>query len=129
MTAPSPATLELIERVFAALDYEALGAIYCFEEGDAFWEERREPAMIAGAEWAQALSRRLGSGRSLYVGAGVAELPALLTECQDLGRSVQIASLNAPECESLNATLEGLGLSAQVTFRVCDAREPAREGA
>ena len=61
---PSPATLELIERVFAALDYEALGAIYCYEDGAEFWEERREPTMLAGSQWALALGARILPSRS-----------------------------------------------------------------
>jgi len=129
MTAPSPATLELIERVFSGLDYGTLGAIYCDEGGAAFWEERRENVMRAGVEWARALGDRLRSGSSLYVGAGVAELPALLTECFDLGREVHIASLNGPECESLNASLGALSLSDRILFRFCDASEVAVEGA
>ena len=132
MTAPAPAptpeTLEWIERVFSSLDYEALGAIYCHDGDASFWEERREEAMRAGVEWAQALSARLGSGRSLYVGAGVAELPVLLTECLDLGRDVHVASLNGPECDCLNASLATLGLSDRILFRRCDAMEVADEG-
>lgn len=139
MTAPTPATLDTIERVFACLDYAALGAIYCHDDGADFWDDRREEVMRAGVEWAQALAGRLGAGRpgigrpgmgrSLYVGAGVAELPALLTECLDLGREVQIASLNAPECESLNASLGDLGLSDRICFECLDAKGAAVEGA
>lgn len=128
MSPPSPATLDLIERVFAALDYEALGTIYCHDAGAEFWEERRELAMGAGLQWAQALGTRLAAGRSLYVGAGVAELPALLTECQDLGREVHITSLNEPECQTLNATLGALGLSDRLVYRFSDAGEVAGDG-
>jgi hypothetical protein len=128
MTAPTPTTVELIERVFAALDYETLGSIYCHEGGAEFWEERREHVMSAGVVWARALCARLGVGRSLYVGAGVAELPALIVECEDLGREVRIASLNEPECESLNASLATVGLADRLVFQPIDAREAAAGG-
>ena len=128
MTAPTPTTVELIERVFAALDYEALGPIYCHEGGAEFWEERRGHVMSAGVVWARALCARVGPGRSLYVGAGVAELPALIVECEDLGREVRIASLNEAECESLNASLDAVGLADRLVFQPLDAREAAAGG-
>ena len=78
MTQLQPATLHAITRVFDSLDYAALGAIYCHEGGDAFWEERREPCRTLGINLAEVLRGRLAPhGRSLYVGAGVAELPML----------------------------------------------------
>ena len=84
-----PATLQSITRIFDALDYAALGAIYCHEGGDAFWEERRGPCQELGIRLAEVLRGRLRpNGRSLYVGAGVAELPMLAMETMDLQRTV-----------------------------------------
>ena len=128
MSVPTPSTLAAIERLFSHLDYRTLGEIYCHADGDAFWDERRNPTQLAGLLWARALAARLGPGRSLYVGAGVAELPALLTEVLDLGREVRIASLNEAECDSLNATLASLGLGGRICFRCEDATEAATHG-
>ena len=100
------ATQARLQRLFEVLDYSELGAIYCEEGGDAFWAAHRDPALQLGTQWAEALAARLPrDGRSLYVGAGVAELPALVMETQDLGRQVEIASLQAAECTSLNEAL------------------------
>ena len=106
---PSEQARRRIAAVFAALDYGALGAIYCDEGGDAFWDAHREPARQKGIEWAAAAAARLEpGGASLFVGAGVAELPALITEIVDLRRSVRAVNLERGECEVLNAALDGL---------------------
>ncbi|MGH8701529.1 MAG: hypothetical protein ACREVR_10215, partial [Burkholderiales bacterium] len=63
------------------MNYSSLGRIYCDEGGDAFWEDRRGPCQKLGIKLAEVLRGRLRpNGRSLYVGAGVAELPVLLME-------------------------------------------------
>jgi hypothetical protein len=49
------------------------------------------------------LKLRLGrGGRSLYVGAGVAELPALIMETVELGRTVEPYNLRKTEVGALN---------------------------
>jgi hypothetical protein len=76
-------------HVFDQLDYKALGAIYCDEGGEEFWKDRREPCQTLGVQMAKILRRRLKSeGRSLYVGAGVAEIPMLVMETLELHRKV-----------------------------------------
>lgn len=104
---------ELLKRLFEALDWAGLGEVYCDEGGDAFWREHRRPTRIAGLAWADALARRLRpGGRSLYVGAGVAELPAMLCERRELGREVVATNLRARECELLEAGLRAVGVAA-----------------
>ncbi|MBI5851158.1 MAG: hypothetical protein HZB39_09035 [Planctomycetes bacterium] len=103
----------LLDRLFAALDWHALGAIYCDEGGDAFWSERREPTLRMGRIWAAALAKRLPrGGKSLYVGAGVAELPAMLHEIRATGRSVVACNLRAAECAVIATGLRAVGVSA-----------------
>src|SRR5437867_5889091 len=98
-----PATLQSIARIFDALDYAALGAIYCHEGGDAFWEERRGPCQKLGIQLAEVLRDRLRpNGRSLYIGAGVAELPILAMETMELHRTVEAYNLRADEVALLN---------------------------
>jgi hypothetical protein len=122
MTQLQPATLHAIAQIFDALDYAALGAIYCHEGGDAFWEERREPCRTLGITLAEVLRGRLApNGRSLYVGAGVAELPMLAMETLDLHRTVEVCNLRADEVSLLNQACASLPFE----FRARDAREAA----
>ncbi len=117
MKIPTPETIDAITTLFAALDYKALADIYCDEGGETFWEDRRGPTLELGLVWATALGRRLRpQGNSFYVGAGVAELPALVMEALDLRRGLCIANLRAVECETLNTSLAGIGLGDRIRF-------------
>lgn len=112
-------TRQLMQQVFTKLDYRALAPIYCDEGGEAFWEDRRGPCERLGLTIAAALKDRLSSrGRSLYVGAGVAELPPLIMEVLDRQREVMAFNLRAQEVAILNAACHDLPLS----FRAADAR-------
>ena len=129
MTIPSRSTRERIEVLMDALDYRALGEIYCDEGGTDFWIAKRREVVNLGFLWAQSLARRLvTSGRSLYAGAGVAELPAMLTEVLDLNRGVVAANLRERECLSLNRSLEAAGLGAELQYRNVDAGKTGDEG-
>lgn len=123
-------TRGLLERLFDVLDWESLGEVYCDEGGDAFWAEHRGPALWLGMRWADALGRRLESGGvSLYVGAGVAELPAMVAEVRDMGRRVVAVNLRAAECTALDAGLRAVGVGAgELTIRPCDVAEVIGEG-
>jgi hypothetical protein len=114
MTTParvSGVSRRAIAGVFENLDYAALGQVYCYEGGEEFWEARREPCRRLGIEIGTALLALLKpGGRSLYVGAGVAELPAMLIESLDLHRSVSPYNLRRQEVASLNRTCRGLPL-------------------
>ena len=119
---PSESTLHRIELLMSSLDYEELAAIYCEGGGREFWSAKRQEVVDLGRLWVQALTRRLqGPGRSLYAGAGVAELPAILTEHLDMGREIVIASLRERECLSLNRSLEALGLGDELQYLNRDA--------
>ncbi|HAH07840.1 MAG TPA: hypothetical protein DCM05_15175 [Elusimicrobia bacterium] len=110
--------MEPVREVFRRLDYRALGKIYCHRGGNAFWKAKREPCLRLGLRLARALHRRLKpGGRSLYVGAGVAELPALLMETLELGRKVSAFNLRKEEVRILNAACRSLPLR----FRAEDA--------
>lgn len=98
-----PATRALIAATYAKLDYKMLGEIYCYEGGDEFWRAKRKPCERLGISHAQALLKKLPpGGRSLYVGAGVAELPCLLAEAMDLQRQVEPYNLRRSEVTVLN---------------------------
>ncbi len=113
-------TLQAIAKIFDAVDYRALGPIYCHEGGDAFWEERRGPCQELGVKLAEVLHDRLRpKGRSLYVGAGIAELPVLAMETMELNRTVEAYNLRVEEVTVLNQACAGLPFA----FRARDARE------
>lgn len=97
------ATRQIIKNIFDQLDYKKLGEIYCDEGGEDFWNEKRESCQDIGMSVAEILSGRLKSGgKSLYVGAGVAELPLLVMESLELEREVQAYNLRGDEVTILN---------------------------
>jgi len=92
-----------VAALFKRLDYATLGRIYCDEGGESFWKAKKGLCQTLGLKLGQALRGRLRKGgRSLYVGAGVAELPVLAVETLDLGRTVAAYSLRAEEVAVLN---------------------------
>ncbi|TAJ11021.1 MAG: hypothetical protein EPO61_00015 [Nitrospirae bacterium] len=102
-------TTRAIAAVFRRLDYVKLGPIYCDEGGAAFWKAKREPCRKLGIKMAEVLLGRLKpKGRSLYVGAGVAEIPLLAMETMELGREVTACNLRAKEVRLLNRACAGL---------------------
>jgi hypothetical protein len=106
------ATNRAIARIFDRLDYASLGPIYCDEGGEAFWEERRGPCQDLGTSLALVLLSRLApKGRSLYVGAGVAEIPALVVETMELRREVIACNLRTQEVVLLNQACAGMPFS------------------
>lgn len=103
------ATRRAIREIFARLDYERLGPIYCDEGGDEFWAAKRGLCRRLGITLANALAPRLTpGGTSLYVGAGVAEIPPIAMECLDLGRRVVACNLRRQEVLVLNRACAGL---------------------
>ena len=94
----APATRRLVTETYGRLDYGALGPVYCYEGGDEFWRAKRGLCNRLGSRVAVVLRRKLGQGgRSLYIGAGVAELPALMMETVELGRTVEPYNLRRAE--------------------------------
>ncbi len=106
-----PKTQRVIAEVFDRLDYRKLGPIYCDVGGQAFWRDRREPCRQLGIKLAEVLRRRLAAGgKSLYVGAGVAEIPILAMEVMELGRQVVPCNLRRGEVDILNRACERLSV-------------------
>lgn len=108
----NPHTTQCIASIFSELDYQVLGPIYCDEGGTAFWKDRRKPCQQLGTTVAKALKNRLSPrGRSLYVGAGVAEIPPLIMEKFELTRVVLPYNLRTAEVEALNQTCQKAGIT------------------
>ncbi|THJ25024.1 MAG: hypothetical protein CAF45_002625 [Nitrospira sp. CG24E] len=111
-------TRRLVTEIYGRLDYEALGPVYCYEGGDEFWRAKRGPCDRLGSRVAVALKKKLErGGRSLYVGAGVAELPTLIMETVELSRTVEPYNLRRAEVTVLNRACHSIPL----TFRLADA--------
>lgn len=113
------ATAHTISHIFDHLDYSQLGSIYCEVGGEEFWQDRRLPCQQLGIKLANRLLKRLPpSGRSLYVGAGVAEIPILAMETLDLRRTVEVFNLRDVEVALLNEACKSLPFQ----FQCADAR-------
>lgn len=108
----------LVTEAYGRLDYGALGLVYCYEGGDEFWRAKRGPCERLGSRVALLLRKKLQrGGHSLYVGAGVAELPALIMETVELDRRVEPYNLRKAEVAALNCACR----SIPVAFHAVDA--------
>jgi hypothetical protein len=111
-------TRRVIAEVFDQLDYKRLESVYCHEGGNEFWQNKRAPCRRLGTKVAEVLLRKLSpGGQSLYVGAGVTELPALLAEMLELQRHVEPYNLRRSEVSILNRACQSL----PIRFRALDA--------
>jgi len=119
---------KLTRRVFEAADWRALGEVYFHEDGEQHWADRRKLVVELGVQLARRLALQVPrGGASLWVGAGVAELPVLLGEVTVLGREVLAANLIQEECDVLNAALEAAAPGVAVRYEVGAAEELAGE--
>jgi len=99
----------IITDVFTHLDYKRLESVYCYEGGNEFWRAKREPCQKLGTLVAETLVKKLPrGGRSLYIGAGVAELPVLIAESIDRERYVEPYNLRRSEVTILNRACRDL---------------------
>jgi hypothetical protein len=96
----------------AAIDWTRLGRLYCSEGGEQFFPPEQVAALresglqIAGALGEELANQDAGAGRSVYVGAAVAELVPILVERFVLRREVLALNLDGPESTELNRALE-----------------------
>jgi hypothetical protein len=120
---------ETLNKLFEALDWEALGKIYFHEDGEEHWEELRPRVIPLGLDWARALLQRVPEGGvSLYAGAGIAELPVMFAERFVRGRRVIASNARLRECEVIEKAIERCGLVGKFKMRHCDVAEPAKQG-
>lgn len=99
---------EVLARLDDEIDWDVCASVYC--EGDAtgfFSPERREAVLDAGLKLGADVAEALGNrpGRSLYVGAAIAELAPILMEAIVLGRDVRWQTLKSAESTELARAL------------------------
>jgi hypothetical protein len=97
----------VLGTIQAELDWERLGRAYCEGDGTTFFDdELRERWLDVGLEIGDALAQVLKSpGRSVYVGAALAEVPTMLVEALVLGREVVWVNLPGDEMEELTRVM------------------------
>jgi len=102
------------------LDWSALGRAYCWSGGDDFFAPPdraalRDAGLAFAADVGDALAaldgarRAAGPGRSLYLGAALAELAPMLFERLVLDREVVAVSLAGAETAELGRALAAVG--------------------
>lgn len=113
-------------ELVAELDWPLVGRTYCEGDGSGFFDdELLELVLDTGLELVDGLAAALprdGAGRSLYVGAAVAELPLVCAEALVLGREVRWLNLAGPELSELRRALVAVS-------RKLDVRLPLPEPA
>ncbi len=122
MNAAKEATKAVLDR----LDWAALGDIYFHENGEHELRERRKAIFACGISLAEVLLPQLRhGGASLWVGAGIGELPVLLAEAMRGDREVFATNLRRRECELLNEAIAAAAPDAVLRYVAVDAREAA----
>jgi len=117
---------EVTKEVLDRLDWAALGDIYFHEDGDNELRERRKAIVACGMALSELLLPQLRhGGASLWVGAGLAELPVLLAESMRGDRRVVAVNLRQQECDLLNAALAAAAPDCKLRYLAGDARAVA----
>ena len=100
--------------VLAALDaeiqWEILEPVYCSGDAEGFFDEERRNAIVdAGLKLASEIGEQLRpGGKSLYVGAAVAELAPMMFEAIVLDRKVAWITLDGPEAQELTRAIKSI---------------------
>ncbi len=107
------------------LDWELLGQSYCEGDGATFFDdELREHTLDTGLRFAEDVAQALEErpGRSVYLGADVAELPVILSEHLLLGRRVEWLNLEGPATSELRRALAVVSAKVGVELPAPSAR-------
>lgn len=105
----------------AELDWELLGRCYCEGDGTDFFDSAlRQRTIDTGLQFAEDIGRALGEarGRSLYLGAEIAELPQILAEHLLLGRRVEWLNIECAPTTELRRALQVVSASLAVELPV-----------
>ena len=103
------------------LDWELLGRSYCEGDGSDFFDEAfRARILETGMRFAEDIGRALGEarGRSLYLGAEIAELPLILAEHLVLGRRVEWLNIDCAQTTELVRAIRAVSARVAVDLPV-----------
>jgi len=101
-----------IGALVTELDWELLGRSYCEGDGSGFFDEGlRKRILDTGMRFANDVNKALGGarGRSLYLGAEIAELPLILAEHLVLGRRVEWLNIECVQTTELARAIRSVG--------------------
>jgi hypothetical protein len=93
-----------IGALVTELDWELLGRSYCEGDGSGFFDEGLQKRILdTGMRFANDVGRALGDvrGRSLYLGAEIAELPLILAEHLVLSRRIEWLNIECAQTTEL----------------------------
>jgi hypothetical protein len=110
-----------LSAIDAELDWKLLGRSYCEGDGSEFFDAAlRERIQDTGMRLAEDIGRALGDapGRSLYLGAEIAELPLILAEHLVLGRQVEWLNIECVQTSELARALGAVSTRLSVQLPV-----------
>ncbi len=115
------------------LDWELLGRSYCEGDGSEFFDaDLRERILDTGLRFAEDIGRALreAPGRSLYLGAELAELPVILAEHLVLGRRIEWLNIECAQTTELARAIRAVGarLSLELPVPRADGLEAVEPG-
>lgn len=133
MNAAVRAFAAALAAVDAELDWELLGRSYCDGDGGDFFDaDLRERIHDTALHFVDDIAEALdgAAGRSLYVGAALAEVPLILAETLVLGREIAWLNVECPETAELARALAvvsaKLGIALPIPLvRAAKSLEPA----
>ena len=94
------------------LDWPLLGRAACEGDGSDFYDSAlRERILDTGMRFAEDIGRALDErpGRSLYLGAEIAELPVILAEHLVLGRRIEWINIECAQTSELARAIRAVG--------------------
>ena len=114
-----------VNEVMTELDWTLLGRAYCEGDGSGFFDDAlRERIVDTGLMLADDLGDALGDGRgrSLYLGAEIAELPLILAEHLVMGRRVEWLNIEGPQTRELVRALDVVSARLELDLPKPDTR-------
>lgn len=102
----------VLSELEAELDWALLGRCACEGDGSDFYDRAlRERILDTGLRFAEDVGRALEErpGRSLYLGAEIAELPVILAEHLVLGRRIEWLNIECAQTTELARALRAVG--------------------
>lgn len=107
------------------LDWELLGRSTCEGDGTEFFDDAlREKIVDTGCRFAEDIASALAdaTGRSLYLGAEIAELPLILAEHLVMGRRVEWLNLAGAHTDEIERAIRAVSARLSIELPVPTSR-------